>query len=228
MMNTVNYKVVSVVSVNDMALAMTLSASKKSYTHIKKVGASNIVNNLVLLRDLLGTIDNNDNITNEPMMIVLWHKSPIVGFAIGSFVDYIRTGRTNSGRVFTEEEMALIRECAELYANKCLNVRITTDEFISNKDRATKTLIDCAWKQVKIMAQQMKRTTTPATTPVANNTNNNTNDNKATDDTDKDDMIAKQQQMIDELMAQNKAMLDAMSKQLTNNKETNNIVIDED
>ena len=154
MMNKTNYKTISVVAVNNVALAMSKNESNE-YKHMKKLGANNIIASLKVLKSVLTSIDNNDCLANQPRLIILGSKSPIKGFAVGSYVEYLRTGANASGKKFNNEEMTLIKECAELYANKCFNVRITTDEFVSYKDKETKALIDGAWKQIKAIAQQM-------------------------------------------------------------------------
>lgn len=155
MMNKTNYKTIAVVAVNNVALAM--SAENKQYKHMKKFGQNNLIASLKVLKSILDGIDDNSNITNEPRLIVVGSKSPIKGFATGTFVEYIRTGKNASGKAFTEEEMSLINDCVELYANKCFNFRITTDEFISYKDKDTKALINNAWTQVKKVAEEMQK-----------------------------------------------------------------------
>ena len=155
MMNKTNYKTIAVVAVNNVALAM--SAENKQYKHMKKFGQNNLIASLKVLKSILDGIDDNSNITNEPRLIVVGSKSPIKGFATGTFVEYIRTGQNASGKAFTDEEMSLINDCVELYANKCFNFRITTDEFISYKDKDTKALINNAWTQVKKVAEEMQK-----------------------------------------------------------------------
>ncbi len=155
MMNKTNYKTIAVVAVNNVALAM--SAENKQYKHMKKFGQNNLIASLKVLKSILDGIDDNSNITNEPRLIVVGSKSPIKGFATGTFVEYIRTGKNASGKAFTDEEMSLINDCVELYANKCFNFRITTDEFISYKDKDTKALINNAWTQVKKVAEEMQK-----------------------------------------------------------------------
>ena len=154
MMNKTNYKTIAVVAVNNVAIAM--SATNGQHKHMKKFGQNNLVASLKVLKSVLTGLDDNSTISNEPRLIVVGSKSPIKGFATGTFVEYIRTGANASGKAFSEEEMALIRECVELYANKCFNFRITTDEFISYKDKETKALINNAWVQVKKIAEEMQ------------------------------------------------------------------------
>lgn len=195
MMNKTNYKTIAVVAVNNVAIAMSASENNQ-YKHMKKLGQNNLVASLKVLKSVLSGIDNNDTLTNEPRLIIVGSKSPIKGFATGTYVEYLRTGANASGKAFTEEEMTLIRECTELFANKCFNVRITTDEFVSYKDKATKTLIDSAWKQVKAIAQQIMNQTKPAVQQVK--------EQKATQDNQVAETIAKLNDQILKLTLEGK------------------------
>lgn len=177
MMNKTNYKTIAVVAVNNVALAM--SAENKQYKHMKKFGQNNLVASLKVLKSILEGLDDNTVLTNEPRLIVVGSKSPIKGFATGTFVEYLRTGANASGKAFTEEEMQLIKDITELYANKCFNFRITTDEFISYKDKDTKALINNAWTQVKKIAEEMQKKTKEV------------KEEKAKQDKQADDVIAK-------------------------------------
>lgn len=150
-MSELNYKTISVVAVNNLAIAMN-----KENKYIKKFGDSNTVASLKALKSILSTsVKDNSDLSDEPVRVILGAKSSIKGFAIGSYVEYLRTGANSSGKAFTQEEMDLIVEVSNLYASKCLNVRITTDEFISHKDKDTRILIDNSWKQLKALSQQL-------------------------------------------------------------------------
>lgn len=177
MMNKTNYKTIAITAVNNVALAMSLK--DKQYNHMKKLGQNNLVASLKVLKAVLDSIDDNNNISAEPRLIVVGSKSPIKGFATGTFVEYIRTGANASGKAFTEEEMSLINDCVELYANKCFNFRITTDEFISYKDKETKALINNAWTKVKQLATELQNKTKEM------------KEEKAKQDKQADDVIAK-------------------------------------
>ena len=157
MMNKTNYKTIAVVAVNNVSIAMSVVDGKAK--HVKQFGQNNLVASLKVLKQVLNGVDNNDNLTNNPVLIIIGSKSPIKGFATGTFVEYLRTGANTSGKQFTEEEMNLIKEITTLYANKCFNFRITTDEFVSAKDKVTKGLINSAWNQVKKIAQEMQNQT---------------------------------------------------------------------
>lgn len=155
MKNTNTYKMISVVG-NTNGIALAMSAKEGQLQHMKKIGTNNLVASLKVLKSLLENIEDNSDNTKQARMIIVGSKSPVKGFATGTYVEYIRTGANASGKKFTEEEITLIKEVAQLYASRCLNVRITTDEFISKNDRETRELIDASWKRLNLITQEIK------------------------------------------------------------------------
>lgn len=134
-----NYKPISIVAKKGYAIVMN---HKKEYASIH--AKDNMTASLLALKAVLSKIPtNNDMLLEEPRLILLWSKSPIVGFATGTYIEYLRTNHTASGIPFSIEEMTLIRECALLLAERNLNVSICTDRFISNNNY--RELIDAAW-----------------------------------------------------------------------------------
>lgn len=137
-----NYKPIAIVAKKGCAVVMN---QNKKYARI--TAKTNMIASLEALKAVLSKIPTNDEwLLDEPRLILLWSKSPIVGFATGAYIDYLRTNHTVSGILFTEEEMTLIRECAVLLAERNLNICIRSDRFISNNKY--RDLIDAAWTTI--------------------------------------------------------------------------------
>jgi hypothetical protein len=137
-----NYKPIAIVAKKGCAVVMN---QNKKYARI--TAKTNMIASLEALKAVLSKIPTNEEwLLDEPRLILLWSKSPIVGFATGAYIDYLRTNHTVSGIPFTEEEMTLIRECAVLLAERNLNICIRSDRFISNNKY--RDLIDAAWTTI--------------------------------------------------------------------------------
>ena len=143
-----NYRNLTIVGTKGIAIMMN---SKKQYKRFD--ASSNLVASLQALEFALSKIETNDDMTKEPVRIIVGSKSPIKGFACGTFVDYLRTGKNTSGKEFTEEEMRLIMSCANLLAARLFNVRIVTDEFVSLKEKEAKQQIKDSWEIVKSLSK---------------------------------------------------------------------------
>lgn len=141
-MNNYKWKPIVITAKKGCAIAMNY---KKEYASIS--AKTNILASLEALKAVLNKIPaDKDVLLEEPRLVILWAKSPIVGFATGSYIEYLRTNHTVSGIPFTNEEMTLIRDIALLLAQRSLNVSICTDKFISNNN--FRSIIDAAWKAV--------------------------------------------------------------------------------
>lgn len=135
-------KPIAIVAKKGCAITMNY---KKQYASIH--AKDNMTASLMALKAVLNKIPTNkDMLLEEPRLILLWSKSPIVGFATGTYIEYLRTNQTASGIPFTTEEMTLIRECALLLAERNLNVSICTYVFASNNNY--RNIIDAAWNAV--------------------------------------------------------------------------------
>ena len=134
-------KPIAIVAKKGCAITMNY---KKQYASIH--AKDNMTASLMALKAVLNKIPTNDMLLEEPRLILLWSKSPIVGFATGTYIEYLRTNQTASGIPFTTEEMTLIRECALLLAERNLNVSISTYVFASNNNY--RNIIDAAWNAV--------------------------------------------------------------------------------
>ncbi len=99
------------------------------------------------LNFVMSLASNNDTIDKE--IIRIFVPDMIKGFAMGSYVDYIRTGKTSGGRQFTEEEFALVKECALNICNKGLNLKVTESKFMPKELKAFKDGAFAIAKKVK-------------------------------------------------------------------------------
>ena len=154
---------VIIVAMNNCALISTV----KGYKTVMNA-TNNTVASLSAIEEFLNEIPTNEELTEVPYQLVLGDKSAIKGFATGTHLEYIRTGANASGKKFAEEELELIKKVAFALAQRSLNVKITTDKFISNNDKETRELISNSWDKLKA---EIKGTNSavqaPASAPVA-------------------------------------------------------------
>lgn len=160
-MKTMNYKNVVVVARTNNALVATSDNKFKTFINC----TDSTVASLQAMKAFLESIPtNSEELIEEPVQIILGSKSAIKGFASGTYLQYIRTGANASGKEFTEEQFTLVKEVAFLLADRSLNVKVTTDNFISYKDKETKAFIDNAWKLLDKEINKAKETK-PANKP---------------------------------------------------------------
>ena len=153
-MKTINYTITTITATNNIAVAMF--ADKK---YIYKTARNNKVALLETLKAILTKALPSDQLMEKPVLIITT-QSILKGFSTGGFIDYIRTGEDQSGNAFAEDELALIQECAELYASRALNVRFIDEKMISYKDKTAQTIKQNAYETVKQLAktQAVKQT----------------------------------------------------------------------
>lgn len=98
------------------------------------------------LIDLLESVpDNTDELLAKPYRVVL--PRVISGIATGSFIDYIRTGKSvTSGEDMPKERLEAYAHIMKLMATKYANVELVADRFMSKNDRE---VVDPAWKTLK-------------------------------------------------------------------------------
>lgn len=154
-MKTLNYKNVIVVAKNDCAL---ISNNKREFSTVMNA-TDNTVASLQVMKSFLESVPTNAELVEEPFQLVLGEKSSIKGFATGTHLHYIRTGANATGKEFTAEQLSLIKEVALLLADRSLNVKVTTDKFISYKDKEGRAIIDFAWKSLD---KEIAKQTAPA------------------------------------------------------------------
>ena len=126
-------------------------ANKK---YVYKTARNNKVALLETLKAILNKALPSDQLMEKPVLIITT-QSILKGFSTGGFIDYIRTGEDASGNKFADDELALINECAELYASRTLNVRFIDEKMISYKDKDAQTIKQNAYNQVKQLAKQV-------------------------------------------------------------------------
>lgn len=102
------------------------------------------------LNFVMSLASNNDTIDKDIVRIFV--PDMIKGFAMGSYVDYIRTGKTSGNRKFTEEEFALVKECALNICNRGLNLKVTETKFMPKELKEFK---DGAFKIAKQMKEEL-------------------------------------------------------------------------
>ena len=140
-------KNIVLVAQNNISVVVVVNNGKNQY---KAVSANN--SKLALLQNLttiLNGIPTNDDLSAETRQIIIGSKSPIIGLVTGTWREYVKTGKNAKGVDIAEDELALWKQVAELYAERCFNVKFTSDQYIGKNDRATKDLISCAWDLVK-------------------------------------------------------------------------------
>ena len=140
-------KNIVLVAQNNISVVVVVNNGKNQY---KAVSANN--SKLALLTNLttvLNGIPTNDDLSAETRQIIIGSKSPIIGLVTGTWREYVKTGKNAKGVDIAEDELALWKQVAELYAERCFNVKFTSDQYIGKNDRATKDLISCAWDLVK-------------------------------------------------------------------------------
>lgn len=117
---------------------------------------------LTALNQTLDSIPNNDNITNEVFRIYV--PDMLKGFAMGSYIEYIRTNQTSSGRAFSDKEKQLVTEIAHKMMNKGLNFKINETKFAPKELANMKNYSMMVAKELKEIAPKQQ---TPAAQPQA-------------------------------------------------------------
>ena len=168
-MKTINYTITTITATNNIAVAMF--AGQK---YIYKTARNNKIALLETLKAILNKALPSTQLMEKPVLIITT-QSILKGFSTGGFIDYIRTGEDASGKAFEEDELALINECAELYAERTLNVRFIDEKMISYKDKDAQTIKQNAYNTVKLLAKQQAVKNTKAevkqqTAPETNST----------------------------------------------------------
>ena len=146
-MKTINYTITTITATNNIAVAMF--ANKK---YIYKTASNNKIALLETFKAILNKALPNDQLMEKPVLIITT-QSILKGFTTGGYIDYIRTGEDAHGNKFTDEEFALVKECAELLATRTLNVRLIDEKMISPKDQAAQTIKRNAFDTVKLLAK---------------------------------------------------------------------------
>lgn len=98
------------------------------------------------LTDLLNSIpDSTETLLDKPYRVVL--PRVIGGLATGSFLDWVRTGKTiSSGEVIPQERLTAYANIMKLMATKYGNVELVADRFATQED---KKVTGPAWDTLK-------------------------------------------------------------------------------
>ena len=155
---------------NNVSVVATMKGNAVNY--VATVANNSKLALLTNLRDVLSKIPANDNLSAETRQIIVGSKSPIIGLITGTWRQYIKTGKNAKGAEIPADELALWKDIANLYVQKCFNVQFTSDQYISKNDRATKDLINEAWEQVKKEVRkvnEMPQANKPAQAPAQAN-----------------------------------------------------------
>ena len=148
-MKTINYNITAITATNNIAVA---SFANKKYAY--KTASNNKLALLDMFRTILNKAKDNSELMEKPVLIITT-QSILKGFTTGGYIEYLRTGADQSGKQFTNEEMALIRECAELLARKSFNVRLIDEKMISPKDQVATQIKRDAFETAKLLAKQV-------------------------------------------------------------------------
>ena len=149
-MKTLNYNITAITATNNIAVA---SFANKKYAY--KTASNNKLALLDMFRTILNRAKDNNEMLMEKPVLIITTQSILKGFTTGGYIEYLRTGADQSGKQFTNEEMALIRECAELLARKSFNVRLIDEKMISAKDQVATQIKRDAYTTVQTLAKQV-------------------------------------------------------------------------
>lgn len=147
-MKTINYNITAITATNNIAVAMF---ANKKYAY--KTASNNKLALLDMFRTILNKAKDNDELMEKPVLIITT-QSILKGFTTGGYIEYLRTGADQHGRQFTDEEFALISECADLLARKSFNVRLIDEKMISAKDQVATQIKRDAYTTVQTLAKQ--------------------------------------------------------------------------
>lgn len=163
-MKTTNYKNVVIVAMNNCAVVCN---SNKQFKKVMNATDNTVASLEAMKIFLQGVPTNTEELVEEPRLLILGEKSAIKGFATGTNLQYIRTGENASGKAFTEEQLALIKEVSFLLADRSLNVRVTTDKYVDYRDKEARELINGAWESLKAAIKEQNATTAKPQAPKA-------------------------------------------------------------
>ena len=143
---TMNYNNVIITVGGNNAVVMTEASYKKG--QFKQITASSsFVAALKGFDFILNKI--SDNTTIEKAITRIYLPDLLKGFAMGTFVEYIRTNQTSSGRAFTAEEKELVLSIANKMMNKGFNVVTNESRFFPKELKPMKDMAISKAKEVK-------------------------------------------------------------------------------
>lgn len=153
---TMNYNNVIITIGGNNAVVMTEASYKKG--QYKQITASSSF--VAALKGLDFILDKiSDNTTIEKAITRIYLPDLLKGFAMGTFIEYIRTNQTSSGRAFTAEEQELVLSIANKMMNKGFNVVTNESRFFPKELKPMK---DMALSKAKELKQNAPATQSQA------------------------------------------------------------------
>lgn len=157
---TMNYNNVIITVGGNNAIVMTEASYKKG--QFKQITASSSF--MAALKGFDFILDKiSDNTTIEKAITRIYLPDLLKGFAMGTFVEYIRTNQTSSGRAFTAEERELVLSIANKMMNKGFNVVTNESRFFPKELKPMK---DMAISKAKELKENAPATQPQAKSPV--------------------------------------------------------------
>lgn len=116
-------------------------------SNIAKTGAGTFLANLEALKAVLATISVEPCETTH-----IFVSDVIQGIVTGSAVEYVKTGKTGSGKDLTAEEIEGFKEVYKMYAERILNVRFSQHKYIAKDKAELQELKRKAWDALNAVA----------------------------------------------------------------------------
>jgi hypothetical protein len=143
---TMNYNNVIITVGGNNAVVMTEASYKKG--QFKQITASSSF--VAALKGFDFILDKiSDNTTIEKAITRIYLPDLLKGFAMGTFVEYIRTNKTSSGRTFTAEEKELVLSIANKMMNKGFNMVPNESRFFPKELKPMKDMAMSKAKELK-------------------------------------------------------------------------------
>lgn len=150
---TMNYNNVIITVGGNNAIVMTEASYKKG--QFKQITASSSF--VAALKGFDFILDKiSDNTTIEKAITRIYLPDLLKGFAMGTFVEYIRTNQTSSGRAFTAEEKELVLSIANKMMNKGFNMVTNESRFFPKELKPMKDMAISKAKELKESAPATK------------------------------------------------------------------------
>jgi hypothetical protein len=160
---TMNYNNVIITVGGNTAIVMTEASYKKG--QFKQITASSSF--VAALKGFDFILDKiSDNTTIEKAITRIYLPDLLKGFAMGTFVEYIRTNQTSSGRAFTAEEKALVLSIANKMMNKGFNMVTNESRFFPKELKPMKDMAISKAKELKENAPATKAQAQPQQDPI--------------------------------------------------------------
>lgn len=148
-----NYNNVIITVGGNNAIVMTEASYKKG--QFKQITASSSF--VAALKGFDFILDKiSDNTTIEKAITRIYLPDLLKGFAMGTFVEYIRTNQTSSGRAFTAEEKELVLSIANKMMNKGFNMVTNESRFFPKELKPMKDMAISKAKELKENAPATK------------------------------------------------------------------------